>query len=95
MQSYQVRDKLAICFEIFAIIRQVFKYCVSYDYIEYSVCDRFEYKILFKPRNKKRHYKTIHEDELKSFVLYSNKALFNDLDITYIHITIILQNTKR
>ena len=81
LQSYQVRDKLAICFQIFAIIRQVFKYCVSYDYIEYSVCDRFEYKILFKPRNKKRHYKTIHEKDLKDFVIYSNKALFNDLDI--------------
>ena len=31
LQGYQVRDKLAICFEIFAIIRQVFRYCVSYD----------------------------------------------------------------
>ena len=81
LQSYQVRKKLNTCYELYRALKRVFDYCIAYDYIEYSVCDRFEYKILFKPLNKKRHYKTIHEDELKSFVLYSNKALFNDLDI--------------
>ena len=81
LQSYQVRKKLKTCYDLYRALKRVFDYCIAYDYIEYSVCDRIKYKIIFKPRNKKRHYKTIHEDELKSFVLYSNKALFNDLDI--------------
>lgn len=94
LQGYQVRGKIAICYQLYRMLRRVFDYCIAYDYIEYSVCDRIKYKIIFKLPIVK-HHKAIHEKDLKDFVIYSNKALFNDVDITYIHITIILQNTKR
>ena len=80
LQRYQVRGKLAICYQLYRMLRRVFDYCIAYDYIEYSVCDRIKYKIIFK-LPKAKHHKAIFEKDLKDFVIYSNKALFNDLDI--------------
>ena len=80
LQRYQVRGKLAICYQLYRMLRRVFDYCIAYDYIEYSVCDRIKYKIIFKLPDVK-HHKAILEKDLKDFVIYSNKALFNDLDI--------------
>ena len=80
LQSYQVRKKLNICYQLYRALKRVFDYCIAYDYIEYSVCDRIKYKIIFK-LPKAKHHKAIHEKDLKDFVIYSNKALFNDLDI--------------
>ena len=80
LQSYQVRKKLNICYQLYRMLKRVFDYCIAYDYIEYSACDRIKYKIIFKLPDVK-HHKAIHEKDLKDFVLYSNKALFNDVDI--------------
>ncbi len=80
LQRYQIRGKLAKCYQLYRILRRVFDYCIAYDYIEYNICDRIKYKIIFK-LPKAKHHKAIHEKDLKDFVLYSNKALFNDLDI--------------
>lgn len=80
LQSYQVRKKLKTCYDLYRALKRVFDYCIAYDYMEYSVCDRIKYKIIFKlPKTK--HHKAIHEKDLKDFVLYSNKALFNDSDM--------------
>lgn len=80
LQSYQVRKKLKTCYDLYRSLKRVFDYCIAYDYMEYSVCDRIKYKIIFKlPKTK--HHKAIHEKDLKDFVLYSNKALFNDSDM--------------
>lgn len=80
LQRYQIRGKLNTCYELYRALKRVFDYCIAYDYIEYSVCDRIKYKIIFK-LPKVKHHKAILEKDLKDFVLYSNKALFNDLDI--------------
>ena len=80
LQSYQVGGKLNTCYELYRALKRVFDYCIAYDYIEYSVCDRIKYKIIFK-LPKAKHHKAIFEKDLKDFVIYSNKALFNDLDI--------------
>ena len=80
LQSYQKRKKLSICYQFYGMLKQVFNYCVAHDYVEYSVMDRIKYKILFK-LPKVKHHKAIHEKELKDFILYSNKALYNDVDI--------------
>lgn len=80
LQGYQVRGKIAICYQLYRMLRRVFDYCIAYDYIEYSVCDRIKYKIIFKLPIVK-HHKAILEKDLKDFVIYSNKALFNDVDI--------------
>ncbi len=80
LQGYQVSGKLVLCNYMFQIIKRVFNYCVAYDHLEYGVCDRIKYKIIFKLPIVK-HHKAIHEKDLKDFVLYSNKALFNDLTI--------------
>lgn len=80
LQSYQVGGKLNTCCELYRALKRVFDYCIAYDYIEYSVCDRIKYKIIFK-LPKAKHHKAIHEKDLKDFVIYSNKALFNDSDM--------------
>ncbi|WP_233706160.1 phage integrase central domain-containing protein, partial [Helicobacter bilis] len=51
LQGYQVRKKLTICYQLYRMLRRVFDYCIAYDYIEYSVCDRIKYKIIFKLPN--------------------------------------------
>ena len=81
LQSYQEKGKYAICERIFSLIKQVFNYCVAYDYIDFSVCDRIKYNILFKKRDKKKHYKPLNTKELKEFIKYANKGVINDTDI--------------
>ncbi|WP_210647695.1 phage integrase central domain-containing protein, partial [Helicobacter bilis] len=63
LQSYQIRGKLATCYQLYRILRRVFDYCVAYDYIEYNICDRIKYKIIFK-LPKVKHHKAILEKDL-------------------------------
>ncbi len=55
LQSHQVRGKLTTCYQLYRILKRVFDYCIAYDYIEYSVCDRIKYKIIFKLSIVKHH----------------------------------------
>ena len=77
LASYQAKNKFAFSYAIFTLIKQIFNYCVAYDYLEFNVCDRIKYNILFK-KPQTTHHKIIKEKELKEYIEHNDKAINND-----------------